>query len=258
PHHQDGARRRLLPRRGRGDGMKLSLLPRSLYGRLILVLLGGLLLAQTATFFINRSERDQLLFHAGGMRLAQRIADIVQLLDTLPGTERQKAAALFNTPPLRIALDAPPLPPDAQGEAADFRQAMFQSVLQRTLGEEKEISVRWVADAAPPAEFAEGPWGRGGRHRMGGLGMQPPAPAGPSFLVQVPLHDGMLATFDTTLSPQTAPLPLRLVATLLVLLGSVVLLALLAVRWLVEPLSALAQAADQLGQNIDRSPLPET
>ena len=70
---------RLLPR----------LLPQSLFGRLVLVLLGGLLLAQLATLYINITERDQLLYRAGGMRLAQQISDIVKLLDSLPAEERR-------------------------------------------------------------------------------------------------------------------------------------------------------------------------
>ena len=238
--------------------MNSRLLPKSLYGRLILVLLGGLLVAQTITYVINSTERDELLFRAGGMRLAQRIADIVKLLNTLPSADRQKVAALFDTPPLRVSLDSPHLPLDLQGGEPDFRQSMFKSALQRTLGDEREISVRWAGGSEPPKEFPAGPWGIESRHHVGGQGMLPKLPSGPSFLVQVSLRDGMLVTFDTTLLPQTAPPPLRLAATLLVLLGSVVVLALIGVRLLVRPLSALAEAADQLGQNIDRPPMSET
>ena len=59
----------------------MRLLPRSLFGRLVLILLGGLIFAQLATAYINLTERDQLLYRVGGMRLAQRIADIARLLD---------------------------------------------------------------------------------------------------------------------------------------------------------------------------------
>jgi len=229
----------------------MSILPRSLHGRLILVLLGGLLAAQAITLYINRTERDQLLYRAGGMRLAQRMTDIVQLLDTLPSAERPKVTALFRAPPLRVSLDAPPMPVEAALEDGDFRQTMFKNVLQRVLGDAAKISIGKGIGEPPARGFA-------GRHRMGGPGMPPFAPTGPSLVVQVPLRDGVLVTFDTTLSPQATDLPLRLALTLLVLLVSVALLSLLAVRWLTGPLSALARAADQLGQNIDRPPMPET
>ena len=231
--------------------MKLRLLPRSLYGRLVLVLLGGLLAAQAATLFINRAERDRLLYRAGGMRQAQRIADVVKLLDALPGAERDKVTALFQQAPLRVALDVPPLPADEDGDD-DLRQTMFRHALERSLGAAAKISINRTGEADLPPS---GPQRMDGPHRHGPPGM-PHAP-GPSFRVQVPLHDGVLATFDTALAPQDTSLPLRLAATLLVLLASVVLLSLLAVRWLVGPLSALAQAAEQLGHNIDRPPMPE-
>lgn len=53
-------------------------------------------------------------------------------------------------------------------------------------------------------------------------------------------------------------MPLRFGLTLLVLLGTVVALSLVAVRWVTGPLSALAIAAEKLGEDIHRPPLPET
>jgi signal transduction histidine kinase len=76
--------------------------------------------------------------------------------------------------------------------------------------------------------------------------------------VQIALRDGTWATFDTFVSPQAAALPLRVALTLLVLLGTVIVLSLVAVRWVTGPLSALATAAEKLGEDINRPPLPET
>jgi signal transduction histidine kinase len=73
----------------------------------------------------------------------------------------------------------------------------------------------------------------------------------------VTLHDGTLATFDSYLSPQESSIPLRLGLTLLVLLGTVIVVSLIAVRWVTGPLSALATAAEKLGRDIDRPPLEE-
>jgi signal transduction histidine kinase len=50
----------------------------------------------------------------------------------------------------------------------------------------------------------------------------------------------------------------RLGLTLLVLLGTVIVLSLVAVRWVTRPLSALAAAAEKLGEDINSPPLPET
>jgi signal transduction histidine kinase len=52
--------------------------------------------------------------------------------------------------------------------------------------------------------------------------------------------------------------PWRLLATLGVLLAAVVALSVLAVRWVTRPLSLLAGAAEGLGRDIHRAPLPES
>ena len=87
----------------------MRLVPRSLFGRLVLVLLVGLALSQIATLYVNQAERDRLLYRAGGMRLAQQISDIVKLLDSLPGAERRRVVEVFDRPPLAVSLERPPL-----------------------------------------------------------------------------------------------------------------------------------------------------
>ncbi|MBI3376490.1 MAG: HAMP domain-containing protein [Betaproteobacteria bacterium] len=236
-------------------------MPGSLFGRLVLVLLGGLLLAQLATAYINLTERDQLLYRAGGMRLAQQISDIVKLLDSLPAAERRKVVAIFNAPPLSVSLDAPPIAQDDASSEADFQHSMFATVLRFALGEEAKIHVR-RAEGAPVGVRPGGGFGpQAGPmmpHRMRGPGMQGYGAGGAFFTVQVALSDGTWVTFDSHVSPQSTATPLRVALTLLVLLVTVIVLSLVAVRWVTGPLSELALAAEKLGEDINRPPLPET
>ena len=226
----------------------MRLLPRSLFGRLVVVLLGGLVLAQLATAYINLTERDQLLYRAGGMRLAQQISDIVRLLDSLPQAERRKVVAVFNAPPLVVSLDRAPLAPAAAAES-DFQHAMFASVLRYALGDDAKVVIARTPGALP------GPPHMGMMQRGRGPGA---FAAGASFLVQTALRDGTRVTFDSHVSPQEAAAPWRLVLTLVVLLGTVIVLSLVAVRWVTGPLSVLATAAQGLGENINHPPLAET
>ena len=237
----------------------MRLLPRSLFGRLVLVLVCGLIFAQLASFYINATERDQLLYRAGGMRLAQRIADIARLLDSLPPAERQKIVALFNAPPLVVSLDRPPI---AQRSAeSDMALTMFTTVLRYALGEGTPVQVA-RREGEPPR------YGPGSRFPpMDGMMMerQGPGPGRPGFargsaqyIVQVALNDGAWVTFDTSLAPQATDTPLRLALTLLILLGTVIVLSLVAVRWATRPLATLATAAEDLGKDINRPPLPES
>ena len=234
----------------------MRLAPRSLFGRLVLVLLAGLILAQLASAYINFSERDRLLYRAGGMRLAQQVADIVRLLDTLPADERRRVAAVFNSPPLSVSLDRAPIAAAGDAESGDFRHAMFAAALRYALGENARI----VLARPPGAEvLSSQPFMPMMQRHMGGSGPgRGFGPGGVSFTVQVALRDRSWVTFDSSVSPQESGLPLRVALTLLVLLGTVVVLSLVAVRWLTAPISVLANAAQELGENINRAPLPET
>ena len=229
-------------------------LPQSLFGRLMLVLGSGLLLAQLLSAAINLAERDRLLLAAGGMRQAQRIADVVKLLDPLGSAERERIVAVLNVPPLVVALADAPAPATAADDAAP-RAAMFAAMLRTSLGEQRDIRVE-------PAAGFERPWppGAGHRHMMGaGPGGMPRGmgATGPILRTQVQLRDGRWARFDSELPASSTTLPWRLALTLAVLLVAVLVLSYVAVRWVTRPLHVLANAAEALGRDIHRPPLAE-
>src|SRR5574341_412698 len=246
--------------RWRSRSSASAMVPRTLFGRLVVVLLGGLLLAQLASAYLNLSERDRLLYRAGGLQLAQRIADVSRLLDSMPTAERRRIVEVFNAPPLAISLDRAPLKP--QTEQEDFQLAMFSSALRFALGEGLQAAVarRPGTPLPTPADAPDmSAMHRGKSRGMGGMGaMRAMGPGTASFIVQVTLRDGTRVTFDSYLPPQEEGVTLRLATTLLILLGTVVALSLVAVRWVTRPLSTLATAAEQLGEDINRAPLPVT
>lgn len=248
----------------RGRAAWRRLWPDSLFGRLLLVLSLGLLLAQGASALINLAERDRLLERSFGMQPAQRIADIVQLLDGLGASERDKLLAVFNAPPLVLSIvDQPRVP---AGEAATWPARRFAARLHAALGEGRELRVAAREGFMPPAASAAGGTeGHPGRHGPGmghgmmmGPGMMGPGGTTSAVLrTEVRLRDGRWAAIDHAQPPAPAVLPPRLAASLAVLLASVLVLAYVAVRWLVRPLRQLTQAADALGRDLARAPLPE-
>jgi signal transduction histidine kinase len=139
---------------------------------------------------------------------------------------------------------------------------MFGAMLQRFLGDGLQV----VATAAEPPADAFGPdamphfKGRDihGDWPPGKAAMHGAAPRGLSFVAQVRLRDGTLVTFDSRQPAQTGDWPYHLLISLAVLLVAVVAVSLVAVRWATRPLNALADAADALGQNINRAPMVES
>ncbi|MDP1647472.1 MAG: ATP-binding protein [Rubrivivax sp.] len=238
-------------------------LPRTLFGRLLLVLASGLLVAQLLSAAINVAERDRLLSSSFGMQPAQRIADVVRLLDDLGEAERQRVVAVFRVPPLVLSLHPAPL--TAADAASAWHTQMFASRLRAALGDDRPVRVEAREGYAAAAPIAGSPGLRQGPMRGGGGGgggggmMMGHGPGAGAAIVrtEVQLRDGRWARFDTELPAAPQALPWRLALTLAVLLASVLALSYVAVRWVVRPLQQLTQAAQALGQDLKRPPLPE-
>ena len=241
----------------------MRLLPRSLFSRLVLVLLGGLVVAQLLSFAIHMQERGELLLQSGGMQSAQRVADIVKLLESSSPVERRKIVKVLSAPPLLVSLDQGPIAPSGQagpGGPASVRAALFATMIRRFLGDQWPIDVIVAAVAPLAPAYGRGPGGavQGPMHGPFGGAMHSPAQPRLSFVSQIRLHDGALVTFDARQPEQKADWPYRMLLSLAVLLTAVVALSLVAVHWAIRPLNALADAADELGRNIHRPPMEES
>jgi len=232
-------------------------LPRSLFGRLVLVLLPVLVVAQLVGFALHMHERGEALSQASGLQSAQRIAGMVRLLDSLDAAQRRDITQVLSSPALSVSLERSALAePEAEQTA---RAALFAAMLRRFLGDGRPVAVS-VSDAAPSEPAPMRPFGGRGMHG----GWAPPMAAahylgqpGLSFVAQVRLRDGALVTFASRLPEQTASWPYRLLLSLVVLLAAVIAVSLVAVRWVTRPLRTLADTAEELGRNIHRPALEE-
>ena len=246
----------------------MKLLPQSLFSRLVLVLFAGLLVAQLAGFALHMQERGELLAQASGTQSAQRIADIVGLIDPMSPGERVSILKVLNAPPLKLNLDQPPLPAQVMDPEANTdtnrRATRLMTILRRFLGDEREIAVQVTRiEALPRKAKSKGGKGYSNPRNARGSDETPRSmerrsgTRGLSFVAQIRLRDGVLATFDTNVSPAAASWPYRLLLSILLLLAAVLLVSWIAVRWATRPLKALADAAGELGANINRAPMPE-
>ena len=215
--------------------------PRSLFGRLVVVLMLGLVLAQGLSAWINFAERDRMMLRATGLRPVQRVADIVRLLDTLEAGDRERVVRVLNAPPLVISLD--PVQPTGGLLPEPPQVAIFATLLRSELGDGRVLQVS--AQDAPTLAWS-------GRSMRGGRDSDDVF-----LLTQVRLQDGRSVAFDSRLPRRPSGLPVRLLLTLGVLLAVVLILSFVALRWLSRPLRTLADAAEALGKNIHRAPLPE-
>lgn len=247
----------------------MRLLPRTLFGQILLALLAGLLAAQAIGAWLMLDERVRLSGRLLGGYAAQRIAGIVSLLDEADAPERERLVQALSVPPTRISLDEPwrafDQPPGAEARA-------FAGYLEQALARPHELQVISIVLARPGRAY------EGSGKRLAGPsvapndaegresraeGMRPPFKRSGRLpllrvIAQVKLADGAVATFHHAVPQAASDGPLRLIALVSVTGITVALLAGWAVRRLTRPLATLADAATGLARDLDRAPLPET
>lgn len=211
--------------------MRLSLrtLTSSLFARMALILLGGLLTAQLASVWLQWGERATVVSQVRGQNFMDRIVEAVRVLEAEDPERRRSALSALQYGDMRVALIA-------QGQASQSApRGAIQAMISARLGSEREIR----------------PVGEGGGM---GMGMQR---GNPMRSFDVRLNDGQWVRFSAAREADTPALSNELIARLLITLSIVTVVVMFAVRQATKPLQQLARAADTLGRDLDAPPLAE-
>ena len=242
--------------------MKIRLWPRSLFGRLVIILVTGLILAQIASVVVHWQDRGRVLHRAGGMHFVERIADTVRLLDQLSGNQRLRALEALNRAPLRVRL----FNADARLETTSSGQSALELILTEKLRRRLDpprparVLIRDARGTTLNLLRDNDAWtselvnaGRLGHQTSRRLLRRGEA----MFVSRVQLIDGAWVELMFRPPPDALGGLYRLVISIALLVGSVLVLALIAVRITTRPLSLLMGQAEELGRDIHRPPLPE-
>ncbi|MEG3637736.1 ATP-binding protein [Magnetococcus sp. PR-3] len=162
---------------------------------------------------------------------------------TQPGIEQPAGGALpfpmpipsvmtppgFERPLFRPAFESPLAPPKPEAKAEEPKSKKPKRTITQKA---KEI------EPAPPLE-----------KRL--------LPEGLAFVAQVKLHDGVWAIFHNNLPETLFEEPRRLLFSVSILFGTILLITWYVVHQAVRPLGVLAKSAEALGRDIKRPPLKE-
>ena len=85
----------------------MRILPRTLFGQIMLALCAGLIAAQAAGIWLTLNDRARFGEGLLGSFAAQRIAGVISILDDLEPAERHRLIHALNVPPTHISLDVP-------------------------------------------------------------------------------------------------------------------------------------------------------
>lgn len=230
--------------------LKHILIPRTLFGRLVLVLLAGLLIAQFLGAYILLRDRATSLYEASGWHIAQRFTSVVDLMDTLPATQRQLIINSLNTPSLRVFLENEPR---LRESTTNDHATHMRALLLRHLNQ-RPVNVAILDSEQIPPVSTRGMTGMRHMHNMPAHRMM--MDFGPeAFHIEAQLSDGTWISMVQGLQEDHFLIPDKLFTALIILLLSVVGLSLWAVRRVTRPLTTLGEAADALGRDFKKPPL---
>jgi signal transduction histidine kinase len=237
------------------------ILPRTLFGQTLAILLAGLVLSQLVGAWIYLGARREAVRAVGGLALAQRVANLTRLIQEAPADWRDRIVNASSDPTFRLSIsgNGPAFPPadDDQIVAAKVIEGFLASELGLTGGDKIRVRLRDTPSQFAPIAHSPG-FGPGfGRGGMGGP-MMHAAGAWRGLEIGILLSDGRWLNVLTAL-PETGPaLSPQLVVAIAAMAAIVGLVATLAVRRLVAPLGSLATAAERIGRNIATEPLAES
>lgn len=232
------------------------LIPNSLFGRTLLVLFAGLLVAQLGSALIHLFDRGSSVYRLASLQIAARIGQAARILNRLPAHERPKVAQEISGRHLRLTLSDRMLDVATGYREHDPYEQRFTESLQAQIG--SPWPVRVDINPQPRTRDLAGEGIEAGAFELWlarNFYFLMPEPF--STLVQVRLEDGTVAVFDVNV-PQEPLRRLESLAPLLLLLLLICFgLAALLVRMTTRSLDRLASAADAIGEDPGVAPLAE-
>lgn len=199
--------------------------PSSLFGRLLLLMTTGLLVAQLAGALIQTWERQRTLGHTVSHELAQRIVAVYRVVQAQPtAQDREHTAQLLSIPSLSLDIrtQAP------EGTAQSSMLVDLPGHIRALLRQPMDIRATQLPQLG---QFA--------------LDINLPLPSGQWLNVRGGAPEGVFA------------LPWHLLLNLGLMLVAVVFLVAMAARSTVRPLTELARAAHNLSHDLRSPPVPE-
>ena len=198
--------------------------PNSLFRRLMLIWLVGLAVVLGVSAWLYQGERGRAARNAHFDQIALDVATVVALMDRVPPAERPRVLDGLQRPHYRFALGALP---EGRPLSDDLDHPAWRRLRDALAGRALELRASY-----------------GGEPRR------------PYLYLGTRLADGSPFLVETT-PPMPAAPPARIVAAMVALLVGVAIVTLIAVRVATRPLTRLAEAAQELGEDLDRPPLAE-
>jgi signal transduction histidine kinase len=234
------------------------LLPDSLTAWALLILIGGLILAEVATLGTIQETREATNRMTSFFHLADRVSSISRAIAAEEVQQRASLAGELSGPTLAVSVDSVPL--TTTTVASDDELAELEDILSSRLEESgvTDVHVEMRDRDLIPTSEAGGP---------------PGADAGPvervlseiedsynyydAYIASVRLADGTWVNFISVIAPSPLLWSVNTVAVAILAIVLIFVAAVWALRRLTAPYAMIANAAERFGRDIHAGPLPE-
>ena len=230
------------------------LLPKSLAGQTILVLLLGLTFSHVLSMAIYSSDRAEVLMVTGDQQMAHRIAEITRLLRETPSEWRERIVHVTSGPSLQVSLS-----PDStlvRSTDENWRSTLIQRFLARLVSAPpSDVVVQWfeLSEAGQhPVAASPAAWMHSHMAQMM-MGQ----PLEHAVRASIRLEDGQWVNFASTFPDSEHFWSSQAILSTALMTIAVALLSLWVVRRMTRPLRALARASESLGRDVNSPPLAE-
>ena len=253
----------------------MKFLPRTIFGRTLLVLLLGLTVSHLIGLALYAGERRQALTAAGGRWVAERIAAVAEAAENVPATERRHLVRTFLEPGFRVTWTERSVLTE---ESSDWRARLVRQVIRDHLGALPAERIRVAYGRTSGEDWWRSGHRRWWRERMhwlgatvghmeGGDATTHPVPhmgQGPRAWHSDRLVEVSLQMTDKSWLNFAAPaIPVRpfgsspYLLSMVLATATVLALSAWAVRRATAPLALFARAAERLGIDVDAPALAE-
>lgn len=245
----------------------MRVLPRSLGGQLVVLLLAALIASQAVAFLIFSDERRQAVRMVHQLDILERTAAMVRVLEATPPALRDEILVAVDSPRLRFWISRESvLVEPYDGDHARMMAATLQDMLPAAPREPVRVSLTGDTDG-----FAFR-WGRRdmrdamSEHHQQMTAPPEPRPRGfarvdnPRFglTISAPLSGGGWLNVTTRVRVPAVAWAWPALVSMLLAVAAILLVVALTVRRITRPLTALSAAAERLGRGEEVTALEET
>ena len=235
----------------------MNLLPRSLFGRTLLVMAAWLALGEMASQVVNFFDRGSGVYRLGAQQTALRIAQSARILNRLPPAQRTAVIGEMNGPSFSVILGRAPVDVVKGFAEHDRYERALSALIKHYLRSDWSTSVEITSlgrtgrprnyeaiDTSPLEQWIA-------RHFYFLL------PGTYSIVSQVRLEDGSMAVFYARMPQEPLSRLESLLPRLLLSLAIFMMLGVAAVATVTRSLKQLARGAETVGIDPEGPPLAE-